>query len=299
MLDPHQLRVFLLAAETLNFTQAAERLHMTQPNVTQHIQLLEAQLNTSLFHRQGRKLQLSESGQALIPLARQIVALSLRTEEVIESLQSEVAGQLIIACSTTPGKYMLPVVLADFMRMYPMVQATCEIHPRLQAFELLEQGRVHIALTSSIETFNQNIEFLKFISDPVVLISPLEHPWAHRGQIEPSELLLARFIMREPTSGTYQVLRSGLAGLGINITDLNTIMTVGNSEAIAIAVKQGVGVGFVSQTVVSNMVTGKVAQIQVAGLNPYQEIYLCRHRLHTFGNLQSAFWEFVSQHTNL
>ena len=296
MLDPHQLRVFLIAAETLNFTRAAERLHLSQPSVTQHIQLLEAQLNAPLFHRLGRKIQLTETGQALIPLARQIVSLSLRTQEVIGSLQNEVQGKLIIACSTTPGKYMLPVLLADFMHKYPLVQAVCEVHPRSKAFELLEQGHVHIALSSSVDEFNQNIEFRKFISDPVVLIAPLDHPWAHRGRVEVSELLNARFIMREQDAGTYRVVRSALTDLGINISDLNTIMTVGNSEAIAIAVQRGVGVGFVSQTVVKNMVSGKVAQIDVPELFACQDIYLCRHRLQPFGNLHAVFWEYSCRH---
>ena len=295
MLDPHQLRIFLVAAETLNFTRAADRLHMSQPSVTQHIQLLETQLGTELFVRTGRKIQLTDSGQALIPLARQIVTLSLRTEEVLGALQQEVAGKLIIACSTTPGKYILPVLLAEFMRRYPMVEAACEVHPRTTALEMLEQGRVHIALSSSIEEFDPNIEFQKFISDPVVLIAPLEHPWAHRQQIQPAELLNAKYIMREQTAGTYRVVRSSLINLGININNLNTIMTVGNSEAIAIAVQQGVGVGFVSKAVVDNMVGAKVAIVNIPGMYPCQDIYLCRHRLQPFSNLQTAFWEYASQ----
>ncbi len=294
MLDPHQLRVFLVAAETLNFSRAAERLHLSQPSVTQHIQLLEAHFGAPLFTRAGRRIALTEMGQALVPLARQLVSLSLRTEEVMETLRNEVHGHLVIGCSTTPGKYILPVLLAEFMRQNPHVQATCSVHPRATALELLEQGKIHFAVSSSTEEFDQNIEFRKFISDPVVLIAPLNHPWANRQEIEPAELQDAQFILREETAGTYRVARSGLAQLGINISDLQTILTVGNSEAIAIAVQQGVGAGFVSQMVVSHMVVGKVALVNVRGLNMSQDIYLCRHRLQPLGNVQSAFWEFTN-----
>lgn len=296
MIDPHQLRVFLVAAETLNFTRAAEQLFMSQPSVTQHIRMLETQFNTPLFIRSGRKVQLSEAGLALVPLARQIVSLSLHTEEVMGTLKNEVHGELIIACSTTPGKYILPVLLADFIKKYPKVQAACEVHPRLKAFELLERGTAHFAFSNSIDETNQNIEFRKFFSDSVVLIAPLNHPWAHRREIEPHELFSARFIFREPASGTYRATHAALAQLGINIADLRHILTVGNSEAIAIAVQQGVGVGFVSQMVVSHMVMDKVAQISVRGLNPAQDIYLFRHRFQPFGVLQSAFWEFSEQY---
>lgn len=293
MLDPNQLRVFLAAAETLNFTRAAEQLHMSQPSVTQNIQLLEAQLNAPLFIRTGRKVRLSETGRVLIPLARQIVSLSLRTEEVVGTIQQTIHGQLVIACSTTPGKYVLPVLLADFMRQYPMVSAACEIHPRKTAFELLEQGHVQFALSNSLEELDQNIEFRKFISDPIALITPQQHPWALRGEIGPEDLLGARFILREQSSGTYRAVRASLAEVGINIADLPTMLTLGNSEAIAIAVQQGIGVGFVSQMVVNFMVTGKVARVNVRGLSPRQDVYICHHRLQPFGSMQAAFWEFI------
>lgn len=295
MLDPDQLRVFLVAAETLNFSRAAERLHMSQPSVTQHIQQLEAHFKAPLFIRSGRKLALSNTGLALIPLARQMVNLSLKTDAVIDSLSKQIHGQLAIACTTTPGKYHLPVLLAAFMRKYPMVQARCDVHSRARALALLEEGKVHIAVSSSLEEFDQNIEFRKFLTDPVVLIAPIDYPWSMREEIEPEELLAARFIFREETSGTYKVVKTGLTQHGIHINELQTNFVVGNSEAIAIAVQRGVGVGFVSQTVFENMVEGKVAKIRVRGLDLHQDIFLCRHRFHPFGSLQTAFWDFASQ----
>jgi DNA-binding transcriptional LysR family regulator len=295
MLDPHHLRVFLVAAETLNFSRAAERLHMSQPSVTQHIQILENHFNAPLFVRSARKLTLTETGQALIPLARQMVSLSLKTDAVMDSLRNEIHGQLVIACSTTPGKYLLPVLLAGFMRDHPLVQARCDVHSRARALELLSAGHVHIALSSALAEFDQNIEYRKFLSDPVVLIAPLQHPWAMRGVIEPQELPSARFIFREEAAGTFRVVRSGLAGLGMNIADLQAILTVGNSEAIGIAVQRGVGVGFVSEMVYDNMLEGKVAKITVRGLELHQDIFLCRHRFQPFGSLPSAFWAFASQ----
>jgi len=293
MLDPHQLRVFLATVESLNFTRAAKQLHMSQPSVTQHIRLLETQLNAPLFVRTGRKVQLTETGIALIPLARQIVSLSLRTEEVMNSLKDEIHGQLIIACSTTPGKYILPILLAEFIRQYPLVSAVCNVVSRAQAFEMLQQGTVHFAFSNSFEEFEQNIEFRKFLSDPVVLIVPLQHPWARRGEIEPVELLTGRYIFREPGAGTHRAVRAGLAQLGININDLQTVLTLGNSEAIAIAVQQGIGIGFVSQMVASHIVAGRVAQVSVRGLSIHQDVFLCRHRFNPFGAMQSAFWEFT------
>ena len=96
MLDAHQLNVFLVAAETLNFTLAARRLHMSQPSVSQHIQSLEQYFDQSLFIRSGRTLQLTDAGEALVPLAQDMVNRSIRIEETIKSLQDEVYGHLLV-----------------------------------------------------------------------------------------------------------------------------------------------------------------------------------------------------------
>ena len=98
MLDVHQLNVFLVSAETLSFTQAAQRLHMTQPSVSQHIQGLEHHFDMQLFLRTGRALELTEAGLALLPLAREAVELSIRIDETMESLKGKVFGHLMVGC---------------------------------------------------------------------------------------------------------------------------------------------------------------------------------------------------------
>ena len=92
MLDAHQLNVFLTAAETLNFTQAAQRLHMSQPSVSQHIHALEKRFRAKLFSRSGRSLQLTDEGTTLVPLARELVKQSILIEETMDSMKGDVIG---------------------------------------------------------------------------------------------------------------------------------------------------------------------------------------------------------------
>ena len=192
MLDAHQLNVFLTAAELLNYTAAARQLHMTQPSVSQHIQALEQHFQTELFIRKGRQMVLTDAGEALVPLARRLVDWSVRIDETMESLRGEVYGHLKVGCSTTSGKYVLPFLLTSFMRRHPQVTATCQVKPRREAVADLCDGLVHLALASPAD-FCNTVEFRKFISDPIQLIAPTDHPWALRGQIEPEELLDADF----------------------------------------------------------------------------------------------------------
>ena len=297
MLDAHQLNVFLTAARTLNFTAAARQLHMTQPSVSQHIQALEQHFEIELFVRAGRHLRLTDAGEELLPMAEKMVSQSKSIENKMESLKGDVYGRLVVGCSTTIGKYVLPFLLAEFMKMYPKVEASCFVTSRNAAMEMLLDGDVNVALASSAE-FCQSLAFTKFISDKIILIAPLDHPWAKRDFVEPEELLHENFIWREEGSGTRSVVERGLQDMDMSIDQLQTVLTLGNSEAIALAVQEGIGVGFVSQIIVSRLVEGKVAPVQVRGLDVCQHIYIGCDLSRVGTTAQTAFWEFVTDPQN-
>ena len=298
MLDIHQLNVFLVAAETLNFTQAGQRLHMTQPSVSQHIQGLEAYFDMPLFLRNGRNLELTEAGMTLLPLARQAVELSQRIDETMQSLKGELYGHLMVGCSTTPGKYILPHILANFHHDYPQVRVTCQVSPQTEALRMVAEGEVHFALFSMHRETYADVEALPFLCDPITLIAPLDHPWAQRGIIEPRELLEADMIMREQTSGTYNAVREALAPFGISMSDLRILITLGNAEAIALAVQEGIGVGFLSKMVVDRLCANSVATVRVRGVDICREIYIGRNIRRPATSAQTAFWSFLRSQEN-
>jgi DNA-binding transcriptional LysR family regulator len=297
MLDAHQLNVFLTAADTLNFTAAARQLHMSQPSVSQHIRELENYFDTSLFLRDGRRVSLTDAGESLVPMAQELISASIRIEETMRSLKGEVYGHLIVGCSTTSGKYILPFLLADFLKRYPQVEATCEVTPRVQSLQMLCDGDVHLALASASE-FCADAEFRHLISDPVVLIVPPNHPWAEQGQIDLHDLLEGGFIMREEGSGTRAIVKNGLQQAGLSFDHLTRLLTLGNSEAIALAVQEGIGVAFVTQSVVDYLVSGRVVPVKVNGLQMQQDIYIGRSRRHPATVAQTAFWNFVNDARN-
>lgn len=297
MLDAHQLNVFLTAARLLNFTAAARQLHMTQPSVSQHIQALEQHFDTKLFVRSGRHLRLSDAGEELLPMAQEMVSISQSIDNKMKSLQGDVYGRLMVGCSTTVGKYVLPLLLAGFMQKFPKVETSCYVTPRKIAMQMLADGDVHVALASG-RVLSNDLEFSRFITDRVSLIAPLNHPWARRDYIEPEELLDANFIWREEGSGTRCVAEEKLRQHGIIFEQFNTILTLGNSEAIALAVQEGIGVGFVSQIIISRLVEGKVAPVKVRGLNIEQEIYIGRDANRLGTPAQTAFWKFVTDPNN-
>jgi DNA-binding transcriptional LysR family regulator len=182
MLNIHEMNVFLMAAETQNFSEAARQLHMTQPAVSMQIQSLEQRLGVNLFERSGRRIQLSEAGETLMPMARDLVSMSLRVEETIKSLGGEVVGHLKLGCSTTAGKYILPQLIARFRRKHPRVQVTVHTSGREQVMDMLCDGMTHISIISSLVTC-RDAEFKPFFTDRAVLIVPVDHAWASRASV--------------------------------------------------------------------------------------------------------------------
>ena len=295
MLDTHQLNVFLIAADTLNFTQAARILHMSQPSVSQHIQSLEQSFGQPLFIRSGRHMELTAAGQALVPLARDMVERSHVIEETMKSLEGEVHGHLRVGCSTTPGKYILPQLLANYHHDHPLVQVSCHVTSQGKAMDMLCDGEVHIAMVSEPHMSCRTADTRRFMVDPVILITPLDHPWAKRKEIEPEELYEGRFILREEGSGTQMAVSQGLASIGVAMEDLKTLLVLGSSEAIALSVKEGIGVGFVSQIVVTQLVAGLVAPVNVRGLEIVREIHIGSQQRKPQTAAQKAFWSFIER----
>jgi DNA-binding transcriptional LysR family regulator len=299
MLDTYQLNIFLVAAEFENFTKAAEYLNLSQPSVSNHIQSLERQLGVELFRRAGRHIYLTEEGLLLVPLAREMVHLSTHIEETIASVAGEVVGHLKLGCSTSAGKYAFPRLIAQFREEYPRVKVSCMVCTREAALRSLLAGTIHVAVSSAREHLHQ-IRYQLFLSDPIILVVPVDHPWAKRDQVEPRELLQEKMILREEASGTRRVLEGGLVAQGIAVEELDIVMEIANSEAIRTAVEAGIGVAFISRLVAAaGIETGRVVEVGVTGMDLQQELHIgaCLNRPAT--RAQAAFWEFVSRGTEL
>ncbi len=293
MLDIHEMQIFLAAAETGSFSEAGRRLQLSQPAVSMQIRSLEKRLDIPLFHRAGRHISLTEAGQALVPMARQLVNQAIQVQETITALQGTVSGTLRIACSTTAGRYVLPRLIAGFVDRYPLVQVSCYVGGRGQAIDLLLEGEAQLAITS-LREISRELEYRQFISDPIVLIAHPDHPWAKRKSVRVADLPGGRFIFREPHSGTYQTVADALAEQGMNVRDLAPIMVLGNSEAIYVAVKEGIGVAFLSRRAAAQGIAdGYVAEVPVEKLAMAQQLHMARRSDQTMSTVATAFWDFV------
>lgn len=299
MVDIDKLETFLMAAETLNFSETAKRLHLSQPTISHHIKTLENDMGVVLFSRTNTGLILTEAGRLLLPWAHRLLHDAKNMQAMMASIQSDVVGELRITCSTTAGKYVLPQMATRFYRLYPGVMVRIlSCTPEDVAIKLLD-GEAHIGVLSR-EIQSAGLEIQEFFRDKIALIIPASHRWANRKAIEPGELLEEPIIIREETSGTRQVVLSELAKFDISLDDLNVFMELGNAEAIVRTVAAGDGISFVSQLATAcPHERGNIIELDVEGLNLIRTIYMVRNVNADPHRPRDAFWSFIHAPENV
>ena len=296
MLDAHQLNIFLIASETLNFTQAAERLHMSQPSVSQHIRALEKHFDEVLFIRQGRSLILSDAGRILIPLARQFVKQSTRINEAMSSLKGHIKGRISIGCNAISGGYVLPVFFTQFHKLYPEVSISCQTNMCDSPYGSLRNGNLHFLFTNLGRNVEPCYEVKQLLTEEIVLITPLDHPWAKREDIEVEELLEENFILPGDNTLTYEKVNSALAPKNFSLLQLDSFLTLNNTEAITLSVGKGLGVSFCSRIIATTF--GKVAIVPIKDIKIKFDLSILRDRTQLSTAARDAFWDYMGTITD-
>ena len=291
MLDAHQLNIFLVAAETLNFTQAAERLHMSQPSISQHIRALEQHFDEELFIRQGRSLILSDAGRVLIPLAQQFVKQSTRINEAMSSLKGQIKGRINIGCNAISGKYLLPTFFTQFHYDYPEVTIHCQTDLCQSPIEDLRNGNLHFLFTNQGKASEPCFEVEELLEEDILLITPPDHPWAKREAIDVEELLTEKFILPAENTDIYFQINAALADKNFSLLQLDSFLTLSNPEAIALSVEKGLGVSFSARIIASTI--SQVAMIPINGVEIIQKLMVVRDRTQLSTAARDAFWEYI------
>jgi DNA-binding transcriptional LysR family regulator len=293
MVELSTLRVFLAAADEKNFSQAAKRLHLSQSAVSQNIQALEREYGVELFLRRGRSVELSEVGQSILPQVREVLRAARLLEDSLQEVNSQIGGELLIGCSTSAGKYLLPALLGSFQKEYPAVQPRVKIMGREGIYERILNQTFPMGVTSKLFE-HRDIECQPLFDDRVILIVPIDHPWASYGQAMPDDLLDQPIIMREEMSGTCETVLQGLKSYGITPDMLDVAMELGNPEAIEMAVERGVGIAFVSEMIAARGIAmGRVKRVELKGLALSRRVYMARHVGYPFTRAQALFWQFA------
>ncbi len=276
MIFDFRLQVFHTVARRLNFTKAARELFITQPAVTRHIHELEQHFKVKLFERNGTRIKLAPAGKRLLQHTETLFALYRNMEFDMSSLTQTQSGRLILGGSMTTAPYIIPPILADFHERYPEVQVSLITGNTQQIEEALEREEIDLGIVEGYSR-NPSVKYTEFMKDEIVLVSNSAHPLARRSSIRPEELLRIPLLLREPGSGTLEVLAHALKGVGIKLSQLKKEMQLNSTEIIKSYLLHAPCMAFLSvAAVVKELQNNECTIIDVKGLSIERSFYFAR-----------------------
>jgi LysR family transcriptional regulator, transcriptional activator of the cysJI operon len=245
-MEDHKLKVFCTVAETKSFSKTSEIIHLTQPAVSLQIQALEEKYETKLFDRSSSTVTLTPAGEILYKYAKEILTLYISAEKAIGKQIGLVKGSLSIGAGSNIGNFILPTLITEFKRIHPKIKIYLLVNNSKRVIELLNAGNIDLGLVEG-DVSRQKMVVKKLLSDELLLIVSPEHHWAKKKEVSISELSKEPFILREPGSGTRQMIEKFLARHGITLHDLKISTILGSTEAIKDAVENGLGISIISR----------------------------------------------------
>lgn len=240
----YRLLVFQCVAECQSTTKAAAKLHLSQPAVTKHIQLLEEKLGLPLFFRSTKGMSLTQAGLVYLEHVQQIALAHQTVAERLRGPTDILQGRLRIGSNKTILAYCLPSILARFKSAFPAV--TCEIidgNTDTIVGALLDR-RIDLALIEG-PCQRSDVQRKTFLEDEIVWIAAPSHPLATAARVTAGALLRCPIVVREIGAGTRQFMESTLRRLKIKLDKVSIIQEVPSPEAVKRLVSAGMGIGYI------------------------------------------------------
>ena len=284
-----QLMLLEAVARNSSFTRASEELYLTQPAVSTQIKQLEDEVGMPLFERIGKKIFLTAAGHEMYAFSRTIAQQFTDIRTVLEEMKGLQRGHLDIAVTST-AEYFAPYLLATFYKQHAGITVNLNVTNRETILRQLTDNIPDMAIMGNPPK-GMPLVADSFMSNPLVVIAPLDHPLTRSGQISLHKLLQESFIVREKGSGTRNAIERFLEQRGQAMT---ATMEMSSNEAIKHAVMAGLGLGIVSlHTLEMEFKLERLAVLDVEGFPILRDWYVVHREGKRFSAAAQAFKEFV------
>ena len=292
-MDTRQLVAFCAVVERRSFSQAAERLGITQPAVSLQIRALEKRLGTQLFDRSGRRVEPTEAGMRLYRGAQRLLALEEQVvAEVSDAAGDELAGVFEIGASTGPGGIVLAQLLCEFQTSHPDLHVVLWVFDTQTIVERVAARELELGVVGAARR-QRGVVFEPFLRDEVVLACPPGHPFAGHT-LGLAELRGAGLIVMQEGAGVRQLIEDELQRVGVRLRDLDVRLELGLQESVTSAVRGGYGITFISRTSIeAELAAGTIAEARIEGLPLERQIFVVRAAGRAETRAARAFVEFA------
>ncbi|AZR73224.1 transcriptional regulator [Anoxybacter fermentans] len=290
-----KLKIFLTVCECGSMSGAAKKLYMTQPAISQAILELEDELKVNLFDRIKKKLVLTYPGEILYEYSKRILMLIDEAQNTIKDISHMNMGRLRIGASTTIGTYLLPELIGEFKKKYKnieihfLIDNTGVIEKKILDYEIdigLVEGPIH----------SKEIIVKPFFDDELYLICSKDHHWASRKSVKPEEIKDENLIIREPGSGTREVIENTMAKYNLSYHIKHVL---NNTEAIIKAVEANIGISIVPKIAVKEKIkSGNLIKINLENICFKRKFNIIYHKDKYRPTLFNEFIEYLNSFGN-
>jgi DNA-binding transcriptional LysR family regulator len=290
------LRTFVEVVQRGSFSAAAQALGISQPAVSQQMRSLEEELGVKLLLRGRRGLVgLTASGEAVLDFARSTLAACDALRSELRRLEEKIAGTLRLAASTTPGEYLVPQLLAAFRAQHPGVQAQVTVSDTADVVQRVLSGECDLGFIGApVEQPGLVLE--RLAADEIVLAVYPGHPFAGWGKVTWKEVLAQPLIMREEGSGTRRTVERALAAQEKELPKESVALTLGSTQAVVQAIRDGLGIGFVSAFAVTRVPPAeRLPVVTIEGLALARDLFVVYDETRITTNLLRAFVTFARE----
>jgi len=275
-MDTRQLAAFCAVVERKSFSQAAERLGVTQPAVSLQIRSLEQRLGRQLLDRSGRRVEPTEAGRRLYASAQRVLAAE---EHLLEDLDADddgaITGTLELGASTGPGGTVVPLLLCEFQEQHPELGVRLIVSDTQTVVDRVAERELELGIVGAGRR-HRGVAFEPFFRDEVVLACASDHRFAGKT-VSLDDLKGEKLIVMQEGAGVRQVIEDELRKAGMRLRDLDIRLELGLQESVRSAVVAGHGIAFISRLAIEvDLAAGRIAIARVRGLDPVREIFLAR-----------------------
>jgi DNA-binding transcriptional LysR family regulator len=280
-MDTQALAAFVEVAESGSFSRAGETLHLSQPAISKRIAVLEEQLRAPLFHRVGRAISLTDSGQALLPYARRVLQEIEDGKRALSQLAGTVSGRLSIGTSHHIGLHRLPPVLRAYTQNFPDVDLDIHFMDSEIACQAVLAGKLELGIVTLPSQPLAHLEMRKIWPDPLAVVVSPEHPLASKRKVKLPELAGYPAVLPDEATYTHRIIKTELQKHGVSPR-----IRLATNYLETLKMLAGIGLGWSVLPV--SMVDDSLRVLKVAELVMYRDLGAVWHERRTLSGAAGA-----------
>lgn len=285
-----RMDTFITVCKYMNYTKAADALHITQPAVSQHIHYIEQDYGIKLFELNGRKIKLTSQGEQLL----NVITTLKNDDKTLRRLfkqNVDTKRELTFGVTLTIGEYVIADYISSYIKKYPDTQLHMHIANTNELLHKLKDGKIDFALVEGFFT-KENFDYRVLRKERYIAVCSPDNPILSKYNLSWSDILNQILITRELGSGTREILERTLNLYGYTISDFHNVIEIGNMNAIKMLLTQKCGVSFLYETVVKKeLIEGTLAEISIDGLPIYHDFTFLWRKNSIFSHIYNELFQ--------